>query len=293
MNAALRRGVILAAGDGTRLSPLTIGTNKQLLPVFDKPQVYYAITTMILAGVKKLSIICKKSDLKSYQDLLADGRQFGISITYSTQESPNGIVGALLELDQEFKDSPIVVALGDNLFHGPSLGESLAEIDNSSGATVIAYRVQDPTKFGVLEFDDEGQIVSIEEKPVSPKSNYAVLGLYFLDSSWALRALEVEPSDRGELEITDLLSSYLSDDSLRARTLPRGSAWFDLGEPEALLEASVYIRTVQTRQGLLVGSPEEASVRRGLISRDEAWQNASKSKSNYFRVLAGILEELA
>lgn len=279
-----RKGIILAGGNGTRLYPVTKSVSKQLLPVFDKPLIYYPLTTLMLAGIKDFLVIVNPRDLYSFRDLLANGSQWGVSIEYAVQNKPNGIAEALVVAEDYLNGSPSALILGDNLFHGQGLGRSLQGVADL-GATILAYQVIEPKDFGVVEFNSVGKPVSIEEKPKQPKSDWAVPGLYFYDSSASERAKSLTPSDRGELEITDLNLSYLRDNLLSVMKLHRGVTWFDTGTPDSLLDASDYVRVIQRSQGLLVGSPEEAAFRIGLLGEDQLDQIAKGFKSDYGRRL--------
>jgi glucose-1-phosphate thymidylyltransferase len=279
-----RRGIILAGGSGTRLYPVTKSISKQLLPVFDKPLVYYPLTTLMLSGIRDFLVIVNPKDLSSFQALLGNGNQWGISIQYQTQEQPSGIAQALIIAEDYLEGQPSALILGDNLFHGQGLGRNLSGISDS-GATVLAYQVTEPKAFGVIEFDEKGLAVSIEEKPKEPKSDWAVPGLYFYDSSAPARAKALEPSSRGELEITDLNLSYMADGLLSVVKLSRGVTWFDTGTAESLLDAAEYVRVIQRAQGLLVGSPEEVAWRMGILEPEQVSKIAQGYKSEYGRLL--------
>ncbi len=265
----MRKGIILAGGSGSRLYPVTQVISKQLLPVYDKPMIYYPLSTLMLTGITEILIISTPSDLPLYKRLLKDGRQWGLNIKYCEQINPDGLAQAFI-LGEDFLDeSPAALILGDNIFYGNDMLEMLHKANkDSSGATIFAYHVNDPNRYGVVEFDSEMNAKSLEEKPKYPKSNYAVTGLYFYDNTVSERAKSLNPSERGELEITDLNQLYLNDKKLNVKIMERGYAWLDTGTHDSLLEASQFISTLENRQGLKVASPEEIAFRIGLI--DEA-----------------------
>ncbi len=265
----MRKGIILAGGSGSRLYPVTQVISKQLLPVYDKPMIYYPLSTLMLTGITEILIISTPSDLPLYKRLLKDGRQWGLNIKYCEQINPDGLAQAFI-LGEDFLDgSPAALILGDNIFYGNDMLEMLHKANkDSSGATIFAYHVNDPNRYGVVEFDSEMNAKSLEEKPKYPKSNYAVTGLYFYDNTVSERAKSLNPSERGELEITDLNQLYLNDKKLNVKIMERGYAWLDTGTHDSLLEASQFISTIENRQGLKVASPEEIAFRIGLI--DEA-----------------------
>lgn len=278
-----RKGIILAGGSGTRLYPITIGVSKQLLPIYDKPMVYYPLSVLMLAGIREIAVITTPQDQDQFQRTLSDGSQWGLSLTYISQPSPDGLAQAYL-LAEEFLDgAPSAMVLGDNIFFGHGLPEQLAEADSQeSGGTVFGYRVHDPERYGVVDFAPDGTVRAIVEKPEVAPSPYAVTGLYFLDGTAPARARAVKPSARGELEITTLLESYLHDGSLTVQQMGRGYAWLDTGTHGSLLDAGNFVRTLSSRQGLQVGSPEEIAFSKGWISREDLRERAAKfSKNSY------------
>ncbi|SFM05204.1 glucose-1-phosphate thymidylyltransferase RfbA [Pelosinus propionicus] len=289
---AITKGIILAGGSGTRLYPLTTVVSKQLMPIYDKPMIYYPLCTLLLAGVKDILIITTPQDQPFFQAMLNDGSQWGINLNYAVQPSPDGLAQAFI-IGRDFigKDSCALV-LGDNIFYGHSLTDSLRRAaSQKEGATVFAYWVKDPERYGVVAFDDRKQAVSIEEKPDKPKSNYAVTGLYFYDNHVINIAKDLTPSVRGELEITDVNRFYLEQNKLRVETLGRGFAWLDTGTHESLLQAANYIETIQQRQGLMIACPEEIAYRMGLINNEQLFQLADPLKKNgYGQYLLNLLQ---
>lgn len=288
-----RKGIILAGGSGTRLWPSTRVLSKQLIPVFDKPMIYYPLTTLLLAGIRDILVIGTPSDLPRFRELLGDGRQYGIELSYAPQERPEGLAQAFIIGADFIGGHSSALILGDNIFFGQGMPEQLqTAAAESSGATIFAYHVKDPERYGVVEFDGEGRATSIEEKPANPKSSYAVVGLYFYDNSVVDLARRLEPSPRGELEITDLNRKYLERGTLNVRTLGRGVAWLDTGTHDALLAASNFVAVVEERQGLKIGSPEEAAYRMRFIDDDGVRKLADGLGSNaYAAYLRSLLDE--
>ncbi|MEC8580347.1 MAG: glucose-1-phosphate thymidylyltransferase RfbA [Pseudomonadota bacterium] len=286
-----RKGIILAGGSGTRLYPITMGVSKQLLPVYDKPMIYYPLSVLMLAGIREICVITTPQDQDQFQRTLGDGSQWGLSLTYVAQPNPDGLAQAYL-LAEEFLDgAPSAMVLGDNVFFGHGLPEMLAEADQKEvGGTVFGYRVADPERYGVVAYDQNDQATQIIEKPAKPPSNYAVTGLYFLDGTAPEKARAVKPSDRGELEITSLLEMYLNAGSLDVRRMGRGYAWLDTGTHGSLLDAGNFVRTLVQRQGLQIGNPDEISYQKGWIDADQLRQRAETfGKNDYGAYLLALL----
>lgn len=291
--ALARKGIILAGGSGTRLHPITRAVSKQLLPVFDKPMVYYPLSVLMLAGIREILIISTPHDTPRFRDLLGDGARWGLDIQYAVQESPDGLAQAFL-IGEDFLDgAPSALVLGDNIFFGQGFSSELqAASDQARGARVFAYHVQDPHRYGIAEFDDTGKVLSLEEKPEHPRSNYAVTGLYFYDERAVEFTKQLQPSPRGELEITDLNKLYLEDQSLQVCTLGRGFAWLDTGTYDSLLEASSFVQTVEKRQGMKIACPEEIAWRMGFIDEQQLKDLAAElENSGYGGYLLAILED--
>lgn len=286
------RGIILAGGTGSRLHPITLGVSKQLVPVYDKPMIYYPLSTLILAGIRDILMITTPHDAESFQRLLGDGSKFGVSITYKTQPSPDGLAQAFILGEEHIGDESVALVLGDNIFYGQGMGTQLRQYSQLEGGVVFGYRVDDATAYGVVEFDKAGNVVSLEEKPLVPKSNYAVPGLYFYDNDVIEIAKALKPSPRGELEITDINREYLERGKLKVQLLTRGTAWLDTGTFDSLAEATDFIRTVEKRQGLSIGCPEEVAWRMGFLTDDELRERAEPlRKSGYGEYLLKALAQ--
>lgn len=283
------KGIILAGGSGTRLHPITLAISKQLMPVFDKPMIYYPLSTLISAGINEILIISTPQDLPLFKRLLGDGKKYGCKFEYTVQENPNGLAEAFILGEEFIGDDKVALILGDNIFYGTGLSKLLKENDNPDGGIVYAYHVHDPERYGVVEFDENGNAISIEEKPLKPKSNYAVPGIYFYDNEVVKIAKNIKPSHRGELEITDINRSYLERGKLNVSILDRGTAWLDTGTFDSLMQASQFVQVIEERQGLKVGSIEEAAYRSGFISKKQLQELAEPLlKSGYGKHLEGI-----
>ncbi len=289
------KGIILAGGSGTRLYPLTLGTSKQMLPVYDKPMIYYPLSTLMLAGIRDILIISTPDDMPNFQRLLGDGKAMGLDLYYTVQPSPDGLAQAFILGEDFIGGEACAMVLGDNIFYGSGfsnlLRESAANAEDNGRATVFGYHVTDPERFGVVEFNKDGKAISIEEKPKVPKSNYAVTGLYFYPAGVSKKAGKVKPSARGELEITTLNEMYLKEGLLDVQLLGRGSAWLDTGTMDSLADASDFVRVVQKRQGIQIAAPEEVAYKNGWISKEELLQSANKyKKSSYGQHLLNVAE---
>lgn len=285
------RGIILAGGTGSRLHPITHGISKQLVPVYDKPMIYYPLSTLILAGIRDILIITTPNDAEQFQRLLGDGSRFGINLSYKAQPSPDGLAQAFTLGADHIGHGPVALVLGDNIFYGPGMGSQLQRHRNIDGGAVFGYWVKNPNAYGVVEFDINGVAISLEEKPANPRSHYAVPGLYFYDNDVVEIAQNLAPSPRGELEITDVNRHYLAQGKLQVEVLPRGTAWLDTGTFSDLNDASNFVRTVENRQGLKIGSPEEVAWRQGFLSDDDLRRRAEPLvKSGYGSYLLGLLD---
>ena len=279
------KGIILAGGSGTRLYPLTMVTSKQLLPIYDKPMIYYPLSTLMLAGIRDILIISTPTDLPNFERLLGDGSRYGVNLSYKVQPSPDGLAQAFTLGEDFIGDEPCAMVLGDNIFYGAGLGDHLkkaVEAANNGQATVFGYYVNDPERFGIVEFDNNWRVISVEEKPKQPKSNYAITGLYFYDKRVVDLAKQVKPSARGELEITDLNRMYLEDGTLNVQLLGRGYAWLDTGTMDTLVEAAEFVQVIEQRQGIMISAPEEIAYRHGWITCEELLKSADTyGKSPY------------
>ncbi len=290
------KGIILAGGRGTRLYPATYSVNKHLLPIYDKPMIYYPLSILMLAGIRDILIISTPQDTDRFRKVLGDGKHLGISLRYEVQSEPRGIADAFVVGKHFLQDSPVSLILGDNFFFGHGLPDMLRDtvrlVEKGGGAYVFAYYVRDPSRYGVVEFDEQWRVISIEEKPANPRSNYAITGLYFFDERVSEIASRIEPSDRGEKEITDVLQEYLNAGRLRVQLLGRGFAWMDMGTHDSMLEASVFVSTIEKRQGLKIGCIEEVAYRMGWISREDLLELSRRYKnSGYGEYLRRIAEE--
>ncbi|MFV8381380.1 glucose-1-phosphate thymidylyltransferase RfbA [Corynebacterium hindlerae] len=284
------KGIILAGGTGSRLRPITLGVSKQLVPVYDKPMIYYPLSTLMLAGIRDILIITTPEDRPQFERLLADGSQFGISLTFKTQDAPRGLAEAFVLGADHIGDDSVALVLGDNIFYGPGLGTQLRRFQDIDGGAIFAYWVADPSAYGVVSFDAEGKATGLEEKPENPSSNYAVPGLYFYDNTVVDIARGLQPSARGELEITDVNKAYLEAGKLHVEVLPRGTAWLDTGTIDTLMAAGDYVRAIEQRQGLKIGAPEEVAWRMGYITADDLARRAEELKaSGYGEYLLQVL----
>ncbi|AKK28986.1 glucose-1-phosphate thymidylyltransferase RfbA [Mycobacterium sp. EPa45] len=285
------KGIILAGGSGTRLHPITLGVSKQLIPVYDKPMAYYPLSTLMLAGIRDILVITTPHDAESFQRLLGDGSRFGVSITFAQQPTPDGLAQAFTIGADFIGNDKVAMILGDNLLYGPGLGTQLKSFDDVDGGQIFAYWVAEPSAYGVVEFDSSGVVVSLEEKPKQPRSNFAVPGLYFYDNDVVQIARDLSPSDRGEYEITDVNRAYLEQERLRVQVLPRGTAWLDTGTFDQMTDAADFVRTMERRTGLKIGVPEEIAWRQGFLTDDELRERAEKLvKSGYGSYLLDLLE---
>lgn len=284
------KGIILAGGTGSRLHPITLGISKQLMPIYNKPMIYYPLSTLMLAGIDEVLIITTPEDKESFQNLLGDGSEIGMKLSYTVQESPDGLAQAFIIAEEFIGDDSVALVLGDNIFHGAELADSLlGAAQTKNGATVFAYSVSDPERYGVVEFDEQGKAISVEEKPSDPKSNYAVVGIYFYDNRVIEIAKSIKPSPRGELEITDVNDVYLKEGSLKVKVMSRGDAWLDTGTFTSMMDASNYVEVIERRTGLMIGCIEEVAYKRGLIDSAQLDKLALKyKKSGYGEYLAGL-----
>jgi len=287
------KGIILAGGSGTRLHPLTISVTKQLLPIYDKPMIYYPLSTLMSLGIKDILIICTPNDKHLFEQLLGDGKQFGINLSYRIQPSPDGLAQAFIIGEEFIGDDSVALVLGDNIFSGLDIKKIKKSIKNIYGSMIFAYHVHDPERYGVVEFDEEYNVVSLDEKPTLPKSNYAVPGLYFYDNNVVQIAKKIKPSWRGELEITDVIKDYLDRNMLKVHILERGTAWLDTGTFESLMQASHYVQSIEERQGLKIGCIEEIAFMNKWINKSELIYFAEKyHKNNYGKYLKSLIERM-
>ena len=283
------KGIILAGGSGTRLYPITKGISKQLIPIYDKPMIYYPLTTLMEAGIREILIISTPDDTPSFQKLLGDGSQWGISLSYAVQPTPDGLAQAYIIAENFIGNDKVAMVLGDNIFHGHKLGESLKQCTDPDGGIIFGARVHDPERYGVVEFDENNNVLSIEEKPKEPKSNYAIPGLYFFDNKAIEYAKQAKPSDRGELEITELHNAYLRDGKLKVSTFDDGDVWLDTGTIDSLSDATDYVRVLQKRTGQIIGSPEKVAFEQGFISASQLEELAKPlEKSGYGNYLTNL-----
>ncbi|WP_435315024.1 glucose-1-phosphate thymidylyltransferase RfbA [Cellulophaga fucicola] len=286
------KGIILAGGSGSRLHPLTLSVSKQLMPIYDKPMIYYPLSTLMYAGIKEILIISTPKDLPLFKDLLGDGTKYGCNFQYAVQESPNGLAEAFIIGEDFIADDKVALILGDNIFYGSGLAQLLQSNNDPEGGIIYAYRVYDPERYGVVEFNEEGKAISIEEKPEEPKSNYAVPGIYFYDNTVVSIAKNIKPSNRGELEITDVNKAYLEQGKLSVSILDRGTAWLDTGTFQSLMQASQFVEVLEERQGLTIGAIEAAAYEMGYINKDQFIALAEPLlKSGYGKNLLGILDK--
>ena len=285
------KGIILAGGSGTRLYPITKSVCKQLLPIYDKPMIYYPLSTLMLAGIKEILIISTPADTPKFKDMLGDGSWLGLSLSYTIQEHPNGLAEAFILGEDFIGNDPVALVLGDNIFYGQGLSKLLQDaVKLESGAIIFGYYVKDPERYGVVEFNDEGKVLSIIEKPEKPKSNYAAVGMYFYDNKVVAIAKNIKPSARGELEITDLNNKYLDNDELEVKLMGRGYAWLDTGTHQSMVDATLFIKTIEERQGLKIGCIEEIAYRMGFIDREQLKLLSRQYKNDYGEYLMNIVE---
>lgn len=286
------KGIILAGGSGTRLYPITKGISKQLMPIYDKPMIYYPLSTLMLAGIRDILIITAPHDLESFERLLGDGSDLGINLTYATQPSPDGLAQAFIIGEEFIGNDKVALILGDNIFHGHGFGQSLEKCTDPEGGMIFAYHVSDPKRYGVVEFDKGNKVLSVEEKPTDPKSNFAIVGLYFYDNDVVEIAKNIQPSERGELEITSVNDAYLQQGKLKVQLLDRGTAWLDTGTFESMNAAAQYVEVIEKRTGQKIGCPEEIAYKEGWMSAEQLKDLADKlEKSGYGKYLKNLLDE--